>query len=506
MQKVFVSTKLLLVITSLCSLLVACKKDKAQPDSSNKPDIPFIALTDNNQLIQFNAKNAASAIATISITGLQVNEKILSVDYRPATGQLYALGNSNRIYVIDTKTGVAHAIGATAFTPAIDGTVATIDFNPTVDRLRLITNTGQNLRLNPETGVVAATDGVINGVVGATIVGASYTNSMAGASATVLYDIDAATDKLYRQDLPNDGTLVEIGSLGVDVSGAVGLDIAVNGITLAALTVNGVAGLYEISLGNGKATLYNNFPAGTKIIGLAIPTPPVAYAIDIDNNLLIFDPAKPQASVSKAITGMQIAEEIMGMDMRPANGQLYGITNLGRLFTINMSSGAATIVNINAPSINLVATDIGFDFNPTVDRIRVVNSNGQNLRLNPNDALLVATDAVLNPGTPAITAIAYTNNFAGATTTVLFDIDTNTGKLYRQDPPNNGTLTEIGVLGINVTNLNGFDIGGSSGIAYATLTVNGTNAIYTINLTTGIATKLADFSKTVQAMAVGLGF
>ncbi len=492
------------LLLSAC-LFISCDRDDDDVPAPDKPDLLFYALNDNNQILQFNAKNAAAALSTVTLTGLQSGEKLLSIDFRPATGQLYGLGNSSRLYVINQTTGVARAIGATPFMPAISGTMATIDFNPTVDRIRLVTNTGQNLRLNPETGGVAATDGIINGATGATISEVAYTNSVAGAASTVLFDIDAATDKLYKQDPPNDGKLVEVGNLNVDISGMAGFDIGMDNKALAALTVNGTTGLYAVNLENGSTSFYDAFAGNAKITGLAIPTAAVAYAVDVDNNLLIFNPTNTtQQPVSKAITGVQSSEKIVGIDMRPVNGQLYGLGSTGRLYTFNLSSGAAAMVG--ALPLILSGTDFGFDFNPTVDRIRIVSNTGQNLRVNPNDGLLAAADAALNPGTPSITAAAYTNSFAGATTTVLFDIDSNTDRLYKQDPPNAGTLVDVGALGINAMNVNGFDIGGTSGTAYAVLSVGTSAGIYTINLQTGAATKTVNFPKSVQAMAVGLGF
>jgi hypothetical protein len=105
-----------------------------------------------------------------------------------------------------------------------------------------------------------------------------------------------------------------------------------------------------------------------------------------------------------------------------------------------------------------------------------------------------------------LSGAAYTNSVAGATTTTLFVLDSQTDILYRQDPPNNGTLVMIGNLGINVDADNGFDIGGNSAIAYALLKVNNVSAIYSINLTTGAATKVSDINIQATAMAVGLGF
>jgi hypothetical protein len=481
----------------------ACDKDN-DTTPVNRVDQTFQALTDSNQLLQFNANNVTTAPTPIAITGLQTGERILSVDYRPATGQLYGLGSTSRLYVINPTTGAARAIGSGPFTPAISGTTATIDFNPTVDRLRLVSSTGQNLRLNPETGAVQTTDGTINGAAGAAISAVAYTNPTAGASSTVLYDIDPATDKLYRQDPPNDGTLVAIGDLGVNATGLAGFDIAAtDNNAFAALTVDNRSGLYKIDLGTGRATRYDNFPTNTNVIGVAIPTQAVAYGVDTDNNFVAFNPAAPQTQVVKPFTGLQSGERVVGLDMRPLNGQLYGLGSTNRLYTINLATGAATVVG-TTPLV-LTGTNFGFDFNPTVDRIRIVSDTGVNLRVNPTDGT-ATVDGTLNPGTPSVTAAAYSNNFAGATSTVLYDMDSNTDMLYRQDPPNAGTLVSIGALGVNITGVNGFDIGGTSGTGYAVLTVGTTASVYTINLTTGAATKGADLPRSLQAMAVGLGF
>ena len=149
-------------------------------------------------------------------------------------------------------------------------------------------------------------------------------------------------------------------------------------------------------------------------------------------------------------------------------------------------------------------TNFGFDFNPTVDRMGVVSDNRQNLRLHPDLGTVAAIDGNINPGSPNISASAYTNNFAGATATVLFAIDHTADKLYTQNPPNNGTLVETGSLGINIDASNGFDIGSSSGKAYGIFSVGSSRSIYTVNVTNGVATKMADFSRPVRAFTLGL--
>jgi hypothetical protein len=472
---------------------------------AQRPNITFIALTEFNTLLTFNTQNTNTPQKRVAIHGLAADEKLLGIDYRPATGQLYGVGSTSRLYILDTESGLARALGTASFTPAINGSIVSFDFNPTVDRIRLVTNTGQNLRLNPETGTVVATDGAINPGT-PSVIGAAYTNNRAGAATTTLYDIDIKSDKLFKQDPPNNGTLAEVGSLRINAQGGGGFDITTGDLALAALKVNSRSYLYQIDLTSGRAKRLGQFNPSVSIIGLAIPTEPVAYAVDGSNNLLIFNPLQPMP-VSKTITGLQSGEQILGMDMRPANGQLYALGSNNRIYTINSASGAATIAGVSEfmPSIN--GSAVGFDFNPTVDRIRIVTNTGQNLRANPENGAIVAIDANLNPGTPSSTAAAYTNNFAGATTTTLYVIDAMNKKLYIQNPPNNGTLVPVGDLDTDFTGSNGFDIGGTSGIAYALLNKEGVVKLYEVNLQTAkLSSGIALPITSVRGFALGLGF
>jgi hypothetical protein len=515
----------------LCFTLIAfsCKKNSTEAittegTSANKAtssSLPkgtvFYALTNDQKLVKYISGNPLYESGTVSITGLQMGEKILAIDFRPATGQLYAVSDMSRLYTINQQTGIAVAVSMTPFTPAINGTQVGFDFNPTVDRIRLVTNTGQNLRLNPETGTVAATDMNIN-PAGAAVTAVGYTNSVAGASSTTLYDIDVASDKLYIQNPPNNGTLVAVGSLGVQALGEAGFDIAPdNSVAIAALYGRGYEiGQAEESSGNKYRFYYINLMTGEatnagktdrEITGIAIPTNPVAYAVDASNNLLIFNPASPSPVTTKSIMGLQMGESILGIDMRPATGQLFALGSSSRLYAINMANGAATAIGAAPFSIPLSGTSFAFDFNPTVDRVRIVSNTGQNLRANPiTGAVVTPADGSLNPGMPTVDAGAYTNNFAGSTMTTLYDIDYTTDKLYIQNPPNNGTLVEVGSLGPDVMWGNGFDIGGMSNKAWAILTTGNGTGIYSINLMTGAATKTADFSSGVKGFAVGLGF
>ena len=488
--------------------LSSCKKDHFPFPENPRIDIDFYGLTVNNEIVKIEGKNVSRATNVTSITGLPSDASIIAIDFRPATGQLYGLGSNKRLYTINYTTGLASPIGEEPFATELDGAMVGFDFNPTVDRIRLVTSLGKNLRLHPETGSLVAMDGTIN-PGGPQITAVAYCNSFAGATSTILYDIDAHADKLYKQDPPNDGKLVEVGNLEVDFSGESGFDISPdNKYALATLNEGNKYGskqkLYRIDLNKGKATLVCELDK--PLIGLAIPTRPVAYAADLENNLVIFDPMKIGTVIKKPFSGLQAGETVVGLDMRPATGQLYALGSTNRLYAVNMSSGVASAISTTPFSAVAAGVSYGFDFNPTVDRIRIVGSNGQNMRVHPVTGLLAAMDANLNPGTPKISAAAYTNSLAGATSTTLFDIDHMTGKLYKQDPPNDGKLVEVGSLGITITVSNGFDIGGTSNQGYALLSSGNSTKLYGINLTTGKAEAKGVFPGKASAFTIGLGF
>lgn len=478
------------------------KKDKPAPGFNL--DIPFFALSADNKLDYYSTSNPTRSLGSVAISGLQSGERIVGIDFRPSTGQLYGLGSTSRLYVINQKTGAARAVGSGPITPALEGDMVGFDFNPTVDRIRVVTNTGQNLRLNPETAAGTIVDGGINGVPGAGITGSAYTNSVAGTATTVLYALDPATNVLYRQDPPNAGTLVAVGDLKLDISGNGGFDIdPKTGTSLALYAVSGQPTLFTVNLSTGATQTITKFDKGTSYIGLAIPTQAVAYAVSTTNNLLIFNPTNPSSVVSKPITGLASGENVVGLDFRPVNGQLYALGSGSRLYTINAASGAAAAVG--TLSTALTGTSFGFDFNPTVDRIRIVSNTGQNLRVNPANGVAIV-DGSLNPGSPTVSAAAYENNFAGATATTLYVIDHTSDKLFAQTPANAGTLTEIGSLGVNVEATNGYDISGTSDTGYAILTVGGATKLYTIDDDSGKAKAMGDFSGAVTGFTVGLGF
>jgi hypothetical protein len=287
------SLRMAVVCCTLSASIIACQKavregnepSRMPAESSRKGGTAamkgtlFYALTADNQLVAYRSGNPLHEVSATMITGLSAGEKMLAIDFRPATGQLYGVSSASRLYTINTSNGMASPV-AGPFTPSINGEFVGFDFNPTVDRIRLVTNTGQNLRLHPGTGMVVFTDGNIN-PASASVTAVAYTNSFSGATSTTLYDIDVATDQLYIQNPPNAGTLVAVGSLGVQAVGEAGFDIAPdNSVAIAALYGRGLEeGQTEESNGNKYRFYYINLATGEAknagktdrvIIGLAI--------------------------------------------------------------------------------------------------------------------------------------------------------------------------------------------------------------------------------------------
>ena len=246
-----------------------------------------------------------------------------------------------------------------------------------------------------------------------------------------------------------------------------------------------------------------------KLLACAIPAlcatvanAEVIYGVTLEQTLITFDSASTGTILSGvAISGLAANEVIRGIDIRPATQELYALGSFSRLYRINAATGVATQVG-GTLGTALNGSQFGFDFNPTVDRIRVTSDADQNLRLNPITGAIAAVDTNLNYNVgdsgfgmnPNIVASAYTNNFAGATSTTLYNIDSLRDALVIQSPPNAGGLTTVGFLSVDVTDMAGFDISGATGIAY--LSIRDANlaksTFWTINLATGQASALGE--------------
>ena len=470
-----------------------------------------VALTVSGSVLSFDRATPATLKGSIAVSGLLPNEKLVGLDVRPADGLLYALSNQARLYTLNPATGVATFTAALAAAAgddnpytALTGSQFGVDFNPVADRLRVVSDTGLNLRINVATGATI-TDGVINGAAAA-ITASAYTNAVAGTTSTQLYSLDAAGGQVYLQDPPNNGTLTAPIALGGTFAGANGFDIdARNNTAYAALTSAGSTALYTVPLTAGStATRIGTIGTGEALTGMALiqPATPKVYALTTDSRLASFDPATPATlSASVAISGLISGESVLGIDFRPANGKLYALTSTARLLTVDADSGASTVVatlSADAADATLPYSGLGnaarftVDFNPVADRLRVINDNGLNLRINA-DTGATTTDGTINRAgvAPLVAGGAYGNSFAGTRSTVLYDLDAANTVLAQQVPPNDGTLVDVGALAVPFSGAASMDIaGGANGLVLAALRTGTTGpyTLYTVSLTTGSAT------------------
>lgn len=214
-----------------------------------------------------------------------------------------------------------------------------------------------------------------------------------------------------------------------------------------------------------------------------------------DRTLVFFDTQSPEISRSVEVSGV---ERLLGIDMRPADGMVYGVAADGTLVSIDLDSGEATA---GATLTTLLPDGVtaAVDFNPAADRLRVMGSDGTNLRVHP-DTGETTTDGALNfeAGDPSaemettIVATAYTNSFGKPEGTAMYDIHAS-GLFIQQTAPNDGTMKTIGALGIDGADHFALDVHTTrDGTNTAWLAAGG--ALYTVDLETGAATKAGDIA------------
>jgi hypothetical protein len=243
----------------------------------------IVGIDESNTLVSFRPNAPQHLLSEVRITGLPAGERILGIDFRPADGTLVGIGGGSRLYRLDPVTGAATALGAGTFAPSLDGRMFGLDFNPTVDRVRLHSDAEQNLRLHPDLGTVAGIDTVLayaaadaNATVIPNIVATAYTNSALNGgippTSTALYALDQATRNLVLLPAPNGGVLRTVGALGVNFGRAAGFDVATNdNVAFASLNTGaGRTGLYRVDLGTGLATRLGDIGHREPIIGISV--------------------------------------------------------------------------------------------------------------------------------------------------------------------------------------------------------------------------------------------
>jgi len=259
------------------------------PTQAAGGNLTVFGLTADQRLLRFKECRPDKVGEIGTISGLQSPDATLvGMDYRVQDGLLYGVANGGGIYTIDTNTAQATKVSQLSSPVVLEGTVFGVDFNPAANRLRIISNTGQNLR-HDVVGGVTSEDGDLNYLPPAVppalgLTGAAYTNNDLDAdTGTTLFDIDTVMNQMVIQSPPNAGTLVPTGKLldasqpKVDAGTPVGFDIytklndgrAFANDAFASLVVGGVTGFYWTNLLTGEAFLIGLFDDA--VIDIAIP-------------------------------------------------------------------------------------------------------------------------------------------------------------------------------------------------------------------------------------------
>jgi hypothetical protein len=236
------------------------------------------AVTTSNKLITFNHGAPGTLDSTVAISGLQAGETVVGIDYRPSDDKLYGLGSSGRLYLLDVRSGAAtpkaslHAAAGDSYT-ALSGNAFGICFNPVDGTLRVISDAGQNLSVNPDTGAVQSEAGF--DAAKFNVVAVAYTTQANGPIPTTLYALNSKGAEIDSTLAPQSGKLLAVGAIGSDIGKLGGFDIRGNeasGVAYAAATTpdGSASKLYLVKLSAGTAKSLGTIGGKEKVSGLAI--------------------------------------------------------------------------------------------------------------------------------------------------------------------------------------------------------------------------------------------
>ncbi len=291
-------------LAALAALAAGCAS-LPEPTPSPRKEIAF-GLTEDQELIKFNTGDPQKILQRKPVQGLTAGDRLIGIDFRVARGVLYTLSQQGQLYTLDTATAVLTKVGsgapgapATALAGfALAGTQFGFDFNPAADRIRVVSDTGMNLRLHPDTGLAVDADpaqpglqpdGTLHYVAGDPNAGrkpavdaAGYTYNKTNEKITTNYAIDRDLGVLVMQGSlegatpvvsPNAGALRTVGPLGLGPLRDVSFDIAdpSNAAFAVVRTAQDLrARLYLVDLKTGAATALGTIDKGRPLLGLAI--------------------------------------------------------------------------------------------------------------------------------------------------------------------------------------------------------------------------------------------
>lgn len=269
------------ILAVLAAAAVAGCATPSDPDPppQARPET-VVAVDEAGMLLRFNAGDPARITHRVPVQGLPAGETLVGIDFRVARGVLFALSSGGGLYTLDVASGRLSPVGTGGPVP-LQGRRFGVDFNPTVDLLRVVSDTGQNLRLHPDTGALVSNDPPLT-QAGSTrpLIAAAYTYNQQDEKLTTNYAIDAARGWLVRQGSlegvqpvvsPNTGQVFDVGPLGTGPLEDVSFDIAdIRNTALIAAPVRGRTRLMMVDLSSGRATPLGTVDRGQPLRGLAI--------------------------------------------------------------------------------------------------------------------------------------------------------------------------------------------------------------------------------------------
>ena len=262
----------------------------AGSSSAASTGLQAFGITNNGKLMaSFTTDNPAVLGWVRAVQGLSTDTSLIGIDFRVQDGKLYGVGNYGGIYTVSIPMPPATDVivkKVSQLKVALDGTTFGVDFNPAANRLRVVSDTGQNLRHNVDDGTTVADTPLSNAPGGPPVAGvsaAAYTNNdLNGDTATTLFDINTITGQVVIQSPANTGLLAPTGSLGISVGGNAGLDIysdlsggkTVSATAFATLTpsTSGMATFYNVNLLTGSADFVGEFPLAISDVAVALDT------------------------------------------------------------------------------------------------------------------------------------------------------------------------------------------------------------------------------------------
>ncbi|MEU3901823.1 DUF4394 domain-containing protein [Streptomyces sp. NPDC045251] len=266
---------------SLCAVPAFAAPDAPVTSAHTEPTA--VGLTKDQRLVEFHVDQPDKTWSLGKLSGLSGDKKLVGIDFRVQNERLYGVGDKGGVYTLNTKN--AKAAKVSQLTVALSGKSFGVDFNPAANRLRVISDTGQNLRHNiddpaaPRTAIVdgTLTNSTTPPSTAMGVTGAAYTsNGLNAATATTLFDLDTMADRVSLQSPANAGTLAPTGNLGVNADLDAGFDIYYSPATgtnhgFAAIAAGGSYRLYRVNILSGKAGDEGSFPKRYQVTDLALP-------------------------------------------------------------------------------------------------------------------------------------------------------------------------------------------------------------------------------------------